>query len=466
MLEPLNPELDSRGRWVRLRTLLNLRWVAVAGQALAVAAAGLFELALPLAAILPVLAAPVLVNLAAWRLFPPTKRLGERDAMLWLLFDVAQLTALLALTGGLTNPFSLLLIAPVTIAASVLSARSTLILASTALAAATALLVGYEPLRFADGAALRPPPLHVAGVWFALSLGVAFMAVYARRIGLEAARMADALATARLALSREQRLTAIGALAAAAAHELGTPLATIKLVAGELSRDLRDRPELQDDLALLRQQVERCGEILADLSAGGRDDAQMRQAPIGAVLEEAARPHRMRGKRLVVRVDGRPIEAVGDAQPVLMRRPEIIHGLRNLIQNAADFAASTVWVDVTEKEGALRVAVGDDGPGFKPEVLEVLGEPYVTTRGRGRSRAGAAGEAYQGMGLGLFIAKTLLERSGARLIFVNGAGGDVQDPPGPTGAIAAALWRREAVAAPRGRRAALGPNPRFSAEDV
>ena len=455
---------DARGRSVRLRTLLTLRWVAVSGQAAAVLAAEhLFGLRLPLDACFLAIAAPIAVNLVAWNLHPANKRLSERDAMLSLLFDLGQVSALLMLTGGLSNPFAVLLLAPVTIAASVLSLRSTLILASAAMAATTLMLVLHLPLRFEDGGELRTPDLYLFGLWMALTVGIAFMALYTRRIGVEAARMAEALAAAQIALSREQRLTAIGALAAAAAHELGTPLATIKLISGELAHDLKDMPEHAEDLRLLRAQADRCREILRDLSEGGRSDAHVKVAPATAVIGEAALPHRDRGKDLVIRVNGRPAETVGEAQPAIRRTPEVIHGLRNLIQNAVDFATGAVWIDVIEREGQLRIAVGDDGPGFRGDVLSLLGDPYVTTRGRARGRESEGG-GYQGMGLGLFIAKTLLERTGARLAFTNGPRASAD---GPSGAIVTAIWPRDALAVKRdAERGPLGVNPRFDGDRV
>ncbi|MGF1659281.1 MAG: sensor histidine kinase RegB [Rubrimonas sp.] len=463
------PDAEQRSNRVRLRTLMTLRWIAVGGQSAAVLVATHgFGLSLPLDLCFLAIAASVALNLALWRLYPTNKRLGESDAMLSLLFDLGQVSALMALTGGLTNPFAVLLLAPVTIAASVLTLRSTMILASAALGLATVMLAAHRPLAFADGTVLRPPDLYLLGLWIALSVGIVFMAIYTRRIGIEAARMAEALAAAQLALSREQRLTAIGALAAAAAHELGTPLATIKLISGELARDLRDHPEHAEDLALLRAQADRCREILRDLSEGGRSDSHVRLAPVSAVIEEAARPHRGRGKHVAIRINGMSVEEAGDAQPSIARRPEIIQGLRNLIQNAVDFAESAIWIDVREKAATLRITVADDGPGFKPEVLAQLGDPYVTTRGRGR-RVQRDGE-YQGMGLGLFIAKTLLERTGARIVFTNGApreavGSEAEAPdaPAPTGALIAAIWPRDAIVARRGQtREALGPNPRFN----
>ena len=449
------PEVEARGAWVRLHTLIALRWLALAGQTAAVLAARfVFGLDPPLIACAVVVAIPAVANVVAAQVHPPAKRLTERDAMLWLLFDLAQLGLMLGLTGGLTNPFAVLLLAPVTIAASVLSVRSTLTLASTAMATATILLIAHRPLVGEAGPEIRPPELYLLGVWAAVSVGIVFTAIYTRRIALETARMSEALGAAQSALSREQRLTAIGALAAAAAHELGTPLATIKLVSKELARDLADNEDAAEDLKLLAEQADRCREILRDLSDGGRDDKVMRTTPLSALLREAAGPHVTRGKEVVFLINGEPASAAGDAQPMVTRRPEIIQGLRNLVQNAVDFAATTIWMEARVGPATLRIAVTDDGPGFKPEVLAQIGDPYVTTRGRGRRQEREGG--YQGMGLGLFIAKTLLERTGARVVFTNGSG--------RAGAVCAAIWPNEALIADReATRGAMGRNPRFDA---
>ena len=195
--------------------------------------------------------------------------------------------------------------------------------------------------------------------------------------------MAEALSATQLALAREQRLAAIGGIAAATAHELGTPLATIKLAAAELSTELQDDPTLSEDADLIRSEADRCAAILADLRDGARDDTHVKQAPISSVIEEAASPHVNRGKRLIVRVNGDASDTPDEDQPMVARTPELIHGLRNAIQNAVDFARSNVWIDADVEDDALRIAVGDDGPGFKPDILPRLGEPYVSSRARG-----------------------------------------------------------------------------------
>lgn len=478
--------LEARGDWVRLRTLVFLRWIAIAGQTAAVLAAHFamgFELPLLVCALL--ISASASVNIVAHLAYPAEKRLSERGTLVSLFFDLVQLVTLLAVTGGLNNPFAVLIIAPVAISATALRLRSTLWLGIGAMGAAALLSVVYVPLVHAGGWALEAPEIYRIGMAAALAIAVAFLSIYVRRVSVEGYAMSQALTATQIALAREQRLAAIGGVAAATAHELGTPLATIKLVASELARELRDRPELAEDVALIRREAERCGEIMADLGRGGRDDSQIRTAPVSAVIEEAAEPHRDRGKRILVRIDGAPLEEAEAAQPVIRRSPELVHGLRNVIQNAVDFAERTVWVDVDSGDGAddtgtegpgsgeLRIAVGDDGPGFGPDILPRLGEPYVSTRQRGARQASSASE-YEGMGLGLFIARTLLERTGARLSFANGSDARqrrLRDPGTPAelarppGAIIEIAWPAAMVVTPRQEaRRALGPNQRFGVD--
>jgi two-component system sensor histidine kinase RegB len=263
--------------------------------------------------------------------------------------------------------------------------------------------------------------------------------------------MSQALGATQMALAREQQLSALGGVVAAAAHELGTPLATIKLAASELVDELADRPQLKEDALLVRAQAERCSRILHEMAPHGRRDPLVRFAPISSVVDEAAAPHASRGIRIVARVGGAPgrarLEGGGAAQPELARHPEIIQGLRNLIQNAVDFAASTVWIDLAWTDAELTVTIGDDGPGYPPDLIGRIGDPFV----RRRAPPQAERPGYDGMGLGLFIAKTLLERTGARLDFRNGmpqAGGGPPESARPTGAIVTVTWPRVRVARP------------------
>ncbi|MEM6945174.1 MAG: ActS/PrrB/RegB family redox-sensitive histidine kinase [Pseudomonadota bacterium] len=439
-------DMRARGDWVRLRTLLLLRWIAVIGQSGAVLTAELamgYTLPLPLCAGL--ISAAVLANLVATAVYPAEARLSENATLASLMFDLVQIVALLMATGGLNNPFALLVLAPVTISASALRLQPTLWLGIAAIVLVSLMSNLHLPLLGPDGEPIVLPLDYRGGVAVALAIAVAFLSLYARRVTVESYAMSQALSATQVALSREQRLAAIGGIAAAAAHELGTPLATVKLVAKELARELEDRPELAEDARLIHQEAERCGRIMADLARSGRQDAHIRTAPVTSLVEEAAAPHTTRGKRIVIRVDGEAVEERvpgSEEPPIVQRRPELIHGLRNIVQNAVDFAESTVWVDISVSEQELVMRVLDDGPGFSGEILPRLGEPYVSSRSRD-TRRDLGEDGYEGMGLGVFIARTLLERTGARLRFGNVPDQVVrewQSSPRPTGAIVELRW--------------------------
>jgi two-component system sensor histidine kinase RegB len=395
---------------VRLRTLVLIRWIAVTGQALALLFVhyGL-EFELPLALALGVV--------AVFLLYPSAYRLTDRGAALYLGFDILQLALLVFLTGGLNNPFALLFLVPVTISATVLSLFSTVCLGLLALAAVTLLAFFHLPLPWSGGG-LEQPVTYIAGTWAALVLGMGFIAVYAWQVAAEARRMSDALSETQLALAREQQLSALGGLAAAAAHELGTPLSTITLVAKELARDLpRDGP-LAEDIALLTSEAARCRDILARLShkPAGDSPTGFATLPIGGLVEASSASHRRAGIAVDIAI------ATPGVQPTLQWSPAIVHGLGNLVQNAVDFARTRVDIAVAWNADTVRVTIHDDGPGIGAEVMSALGEPYTTSR-----------PDDGGMGLGVFIAKTLLERSGASVDFAN-------RPPG--GCEVAIAWRR------------------------
>ena len=463
----------ARGDWVRLRTLVMLRWLAIAGQIGAVLIATLFlDFDLPLPACALVISASISFNIVAHVVHPSGKRLSERGTLMSLFFDLTQLITMLMLTGGLNNPFAVLIIGPVTIAATALRLQSTIALGLVAILSIPLMARVHFPLVYLDGTPLQVPFVYLFGFAASLAIGLIFLGLYSRRVAVEGYAMSEALSATQLALAREQRLSAIGGIAAATAHELGTPLATIKLVASELTNDLKDSPELLEDAELIRTESDRCAAILADMRDGARDDSHVKQAPVSAVIEEAAQPHARRGKRLIVRVNGSTDADPDGEQPMVARTPELIHGLRNAIQNAVDFARANVWIDADLEEDSLRIAVGDDGPGFKPDILPRLGEPYVSTRASG-SRAARTG-GYQGMGLGLFIARTLLERTGATLSFANGTDGlhksdsrfENQNPEfaQPSGAIIELVWPAHAMVVSKGEsRRALGENLKFEA---
>lgn len=448
----------SGGTWIRLRTLIALRWWAVFGQVAAmVVAQRIYDLNLEIGLCYLVIGASVLSNLIASFVFPANKRLNETENLLFVLFDLLQLGLMLYLTGGLNNPFSVLIVGPVIVSAASLSARSSLFLGMTAIGIVTLLMEFHLPLRTEQGFIMRMPDVFLFGNWVAIVIGVVFLGVYARWIVSEMHAMSNALQATQMALAREQKLTDLGGVVAAAAHELGTPLATIKLTSSELAEDLPEDSDLREDALLIRAQADRCRDILRSMGRAGKDDMHLRSAPLTAVVEEAAEPHMARGKQIVFDHGGGA--GLAQDQPTILRHPEVIHGLRNLIQNAVDFASDTVWVESSWTPQAITLRIMDNGRGFPAHMLGRIGDPTLRRRGRGRDpqRPG-----YDGMGLGLFIAKTLLERSGADLSFANGSDSFRRDTAlaARTGAFIEVVWPRVALEAGNGD---LGENPAFTA---
>jgi two-component system sensor histidine kinase RegB len=406
---------------ISLRTLVPIRWLAIAGQALTILIVhyGL-GFSLPLLPALAVVAGSVLLNVVLILLRQAAARLGERDAALCLGYDILQLAILLYLTGGLQNPFSILILAPVTVAAAILSRRLLMALSILAVSAISVLALWHQPLPWRTEPLVFPPEL-VLGIWLALVLATVFIGGYTWSVAQEARRLRDAVAATQLALAREQRVSAVGALAAAAAHELGSPLATIAVVAKELVRDLPGDSPHAEDAALLLSQSERCRKILAELAHQPEQDggSPYTRLPISALVETAGAPHRDQGVKLIFATAAQP----APEEPLVRRSPEILHGLNNLIQNAVQFARREVSVTTFWDRATVTVEVADDGPGFPFHLLGRLGEPYISTR------AGATDH----MGLGIFIAQSLLERSGAKLAF---------DNPPDGGARVAISWNR------------------------
>lgn len=451
---------STRANWVRLRSMILLRWFAIAGQLAAITVAQhLYGLQLELGLCYLAIGASVIANLVAIFVFPENKRLSETQNMLMVLFDLLQLAFLLFLTGGLHNPFALLMLGPVTISAAVLTLRSTVFLGGTAILLVS-LLANYNfELRTEQGFILAIPDVFLFGNWAALIIAIIFISAYSVRVTSEINTMSDALSATQLALSREQKLTDLGGVVAAAAHELGTPLATIKLASSELKEELSGKPELQEDAALISEQADRCRDILRDMGRAGKDDLHMRQAPLQSVIEEAAEPHMDRGKTIEFTLTG-----LETAQPSILRKPEIIHGLRNLVQNAVDFAELTVWVEASWTDHLISLRIIDDGLGFPQHLFGRIGDPFMRKRRTASDRRSRPG--YEGMGLGLFIAKTLLERSGAELSFANGRESGVQSAGTQDGfgAIVEVKWKRadiDAKMTDAGKP--LGENQRFEA---
>lgn len=422
---------------LRLRTLVRLRWLAVIGQTGAVA--GVYYLLgfpLPLGLCLAAIALSAWLNVFLTLRWRKSLRLQSQQAGLFLGYDVIQLAVLLYLTGGLENPFAFLFLVPVTISATSLPLKWTLWLGALAFVCATVLAVEHLPLPWNPQAPLVLPQAYVGGMWAAIVCGVVFSAIYARRIAEEARQMSAALSATEMVLAREQRLSALDGLAAAAAHELGTPLATIALVAKELKRELPPDGPHTEDIDLLISQAGRCREILSRLANREAEaDEIYQRTKLSVMIEDLIAP--LRGSDVQISVDAAAGDGAAAAEPVFRRNPAIAYGLGNLLENAVDFAESRVGVEARWTEANVSIAVGDDGPGFHQDVFDRLGDPFVTTR-RGYGMEAGDETRHEGMGLGFFIAKTLLERSGAGVSLAN------RPSPGH-GAVVQVVWPRAAV---------------------
>jgi two-component system sensor histidine kinase RegB len=441
-----------RSEWLPLRTVVLLRWVAIAGQLLAILVAKTyFSFDLPLLACLLVVGLAIGANLLLGAIYPAAKRLSERESLASLLFDAIQLATMIYLTGGLTNPFALLMLAPVIVSSSALNLRNTLFLGGVVAVLTTLLFWFFIPLVRFDGSVFVTPLLFKFGFGISILIGIAFLGFYARKVSNDLKTMSDALLATQMALSRAQKLTDLGGVVAAAAHELGTPLATIKLISSEVLRDLPQSSPIREDMETIRAEANKCRDILRAMGKTGKDDLMIRAAPLNAILREAAQPHCARGKTVHFHFAAAD-EAEGE--PHVVRSPEVIHGLRNLIQNAVDFARSNVWIEGRWSPLEIQVSIVDDGSGYPANLIDRIGDPYL----RAKSSATSDRAEYEGMGLGLFIAKTLLERTGAVMTFSNASDPFVKASATPDrcGAIVEAVWSRKDLEA--NRSAVLGPN--------
>ena len=401
-------EFRQPSRYVRLDTILRLRWLAVLGQLAAVfiVSQGLnFDFAvIPCLVIIALSAA---INLVMQTIFNPMQRLEPFWAAALLALNIVELAGLLFMTGGLQNPFSFLFLAPVLISATALPVRMTIALGFVAVACASNLVFYHYPLPWDSDDPLVLPPIYLFGVWLSITLAIGVTSLYAFQVTEEARQLSDALAATELVLTREQHLTQLDGLAAAAAHELGTPLSTIFLISRELEKTVPDGP-LSADLKTLREQATRCRDILAKIAQLSSSGAPFDHMKLSLLIEEVVAPHRDFGVDIKVRIAVAPTR-----EPVGARNPAVLYGIGNILENAVDFARDTVEVNAWWNSETVEIIISDDGPGIAPDMLKRIGEPYV-------SRRPSADEGDRGgLGLGVFIARTLLERTGARVSFSN-----------------------------------------------
>ncbi len=388
------------------KTLVILRWIAIIGQFSAITLVYFYlKLDFPILIAISILFLGFLSNLY---LQFGIRSITLRDfyASVFLVYDLIQLSSLLYLTGGISNPFSILMIIPTVVSSTLLSMGTTIILGVLTIIVLFLLTIFHHPLPGIHDYSITFPKLYLTGYFLAIIVGLVFLSYFGIRFSGESKRRSDAINKVQQVIAKEYELESLGGQAAAAAHSLGTPLATISVVASELKKELGKNKEHTKDIELLISQTKRCGEILKKISKKQiKDDEFFSKTTIEDLLNEIMESFKeTSSKKLILNLDE-------DKKKFdLQRSPELIYGLRNFIGNAVKFAKSTVEIKIKSNSKNLEVSINDDGPGFPEDIKEILGEPYIKSKSRDIN-------VNAGTGLGTFIGKTLLERRSARLTF-------------------------------------------------
>ena len=388
---------------IKLETLTNIRWIAITGQLFTVCLVYFyykFEFSFYWSVGAIFLSILLNIILEFYKFY--IQRLNNFWASLSILYDLIQLSFLLYLTGGLTNPFSILILVPTTIAVTFLSKRSSVVISSVSIFMLSILAIKHYPL---PGPAIVLPKHYLLGLWASLTIGIIFLGNYAYSITIEDRKRSKAFDNLEKALSRERELKSLGGLAAAAAHELATPLGTITLVIEDLKKQLGKNPKFKNDVELLNSQIKRCKVILKDLSTDpNKQDSFIENVTFKNLIQEIIFSFEIPKNKNIKIID---IELENNF--MVTRKIELIYAMRNIIDNAIKFAEKKIEIEVLNKDKKIELNVSDDGIGFSQDIVQKLGEPYV--------KSSLVAKNKRGLGLGIFISKTLLERTGAKVFF-------------------------------------------------
>jgi two-component system sensor histidine kinase RegB len=399
------------GLGVRLKTIILLRSIAVVGQLLTCIIIGNFLLFnLPLIEVYSTIIALALSNLLLFLVYSWNQRLSETTTTIVIAADIIQLALLIYFTGGLSNPFVMLFIVPIAISIDNLPIRSSIILIILTLISVSILGFYNYPLMQDDTSFLVNPDILNIGIWFSLIVTILFLSFYVGRLTNESREVSRALKITEELLSNEQNLSSLDGLAAAAAHQLGTPLGTINLIAGELLNNEKLSKEGEDDLKILLKEISRCKNIIGSLGEkSSLDDDIVNKIELHALLEELSEFIRIKGIKtsIIFNEDDTSLKNFN-----IERRSEFLLGLSNIIENAAEFAKENVLMRISSVDDYIELIIEDDGDGFSSEIINRLGDPYVTSRRNTDSLK-------DGLGLGFFISKTLFERLGIRMNIYN-----------------------------------------------
>ena len=388
------------------KTLVNLRWIALIGQYLTINIVNfIFKFELPFFACSVAIFAGVVSNFYLQFVFKKNQ-LNNFTSTFVLFYDLIQLSILLYLTGGITNPFSILLIVPAIVASTFLNLRSTINLSIATIVILVVLTIYNFPIPHYGELHFHIPDTYLYALPTAIIVTLIFLTYFGIKFGIESRKRTEALNKLELILAKEHELESIGLQAAAAAHSLGTPLATITVVARELEKEVGKNPKYEKDIALLLSQTKRCSEILKNLSKDNlKEDNFLTNIKIEQLISEIIRSFKEISKKKLSFVYEK-----NEFNPQIERTLEITYGLRNFIGNAVKYSNSLVEISLESNSKITEVKVCDDGPGFSNDILEVLGEPYIRSKNKIIS-------SKSGLGLGTFIGKTLLERMKAKVLF-------------------------------------------------
>ena len=333
-------------------------------------------------------------------------QLKDTYASLFLLYDLFQLSALLYLTGGILNPFSILMIIPTIVSSTFLSMGTTIILGVISSFLLFLLSYIHYPLPGLESNIFDVPNFYKQGILISILIGLIFLSYFGIRFSGETKKRSEALNKLQEVISKEYELESLGGQAAAAAHSLGTPLATITVVAKELKKEIGNDKELSKDIDLLISQTKRCSEILKQISKKQiEEDIFLSSIKFEDLLEEIINSFKETSSKEINLFTEKDQNKIA-----IQRTPEIIYGLRNFIGNAVKFSKSEVKINLLSNQKIIEIKINDDGPGIPEDVIEKIGEPYIKSKSKEVI-------SNSGLGLGTFLGKTLLERQNAKLLF-------------------------------------------------
>ena len=388
------------------KTLVNLRWIAIFGQLIAVNFVYHYlNLELPILAAHTIILVGLVTNIIL-QFKIKENQLKDLYSAFFLIYDLLQLTFLLYLTGGISNPFSFLMVVPSIVSSTFLSMGTTIILGTLTIVSLFVLTKFHKILPGLDAYSFNFPEYYLEGILISIIIGLIFLSYFGIRFSGETKKRTEASEKLQQVMAREYQLDSLGGLAAAAAHSLGTPLATILVVAKELKKEIGDESKHAKDLELLVSQSKRCSEILRQISRKEIEDDQfINIVKVEDLLEEIILSFKKTSNIKINLISNEDKNKIN-----IKRAPELVYGLRNFIGNAVKFSKSRVKIILRSDENIVEIKINDDGPGIPEDIIEKIGEPYIKSKSKQLS-------SNSGLGLGTFLGKTLLERKNAKLLF-------------------------------------------------